>query len=269
MSETWAADLESDAWDDSEDDFDSETDDAEDARSDAIRRARARRIALARRRMGAARVRRPSAAVTGPTTPRQTVAAIRSLDLETKVGEDSLRRAIERSNRRATRATYATLASVAVDQAFDSFGDELKAHDFVRAGARIAPLMLLSPERRRPGLEGVLLDPRVIGGAVVVGIVAADKLRNRDERVDRVTVQPRIISLNGGNQVSGTFSATALSRRGAKTDVTVTFDSADPTILKVDDRNSGKFTATQAGKTKVLVTGEGGISEFFDVTVTQ
>ncbi len=266
MSEAWIEDFESDAWDEGEGDYAGEAGyDSEDARSDAIRRARARRIALARRRMAAtSRARRPSTAVTAPTTPRQTVAAIRSLDLETKVGEDSLRRALERSNRRATRATYATIASVAVDQAFDSFQEDFDGHDFVRAGLRIAPLLLLSPERRRPGLEGFVLDPRVIGGAAVVGIVAADKLRNRDDGVGTLTIQPRIISLASA---TGTFSGTVLTKRGTTKAVTLSFDSADPTVLTVDNKDTGQFTAKKAQSTKVLVTGDG-ISEFVDVTVT-
>ena len=214
MSEAWIEDFESDAWDEGEGDYAGEAGyDSEDARSDAIRRARARRIALARRRMAASsRARRPSTAVTAPTTPRQTVAAIRSLDLETKVGEDSLRRALERSNRRATRATYATIASVAVDQAFDSFEEEFDGHDFVRAGMRIAPLLLLSPERRRPGLEGFVLDPRVIGGAAVVGIVAADKLRNRDD--SRGPGHHPAAHRRPAASATGTFSGTVLTKRG-------------------------------------------------------
>lgn len=262
MSEALGESFESEAWDEGA--FDSDAYDSEDARSDAIRRARARRIALARRRMAPVGVRRPSTAVTSTATPRQTVAAIRNLDLRTKVGEDSLRVALERSNRRATRATYATIASVAVDQAFDSFEDEFEDHDFVRAGLRLAPLLLLSPQRRRPGLEGFVLDPRVMAGAAVVGIVAANKLRDRDDSVDRVVVEPLIVSLAG--TPSGSFSGKAFTRSGAEVDVKFTFDSADPATLMVD-KNTGTFTAKKAGPTKVLVTGDRGISQFVDVIV--
>jgi hypothetical protein len=269
MSTAWMEDLETEGYDDSEGEYDSEAeydsegeDDSEDARSDARRRrARARRVALARRRMITARGRRPSTAVAPTSTPRQTVAAIRNLDLETKVGEDSLRQALERSNRRATRATYATVASVAVDQAFESFDSDFSGHEFVKAGLRFAPLLLLSPQRKRPGLEGFALDPRVIGGAAIIGIVAADKLRDRDDSVDSVTISPRTISRAGGGS---TFAVIARDKKGRTvSDSEVSLESTDPTKLGLTGR---AFTPNAVGSVDIKVTA-GKFSDFIPVTV--
>ena len=108
----------------------------EESRSDRRRRERQRQAMLERQRQRQARKRQARCAATatarqragqsprrGPS-PRQTIRAVRSLDLETKVGLDSLRRAVEESNRRANRATWAAVAGTAVDQGLDSFDDE-------------------------------------------------------------------------------------------------------------------------------------------------
>jgi hypothetical protein len=44
---------------------------------------------------------------------------------------------------------------------------DLAEHEFVRAGVRALPLALLSPGRKRPGLEGLALDPRFIGSRFI------------------------------------------------------------------------------------------------------
>jgi hypothetical protein len=98
---------------------------SEDARSDAQRRARARRIALARRRLATRRACNVRRTVPGrPPQPLQagTVTALRNLDLETKAGQDSRRLALDRANQQASRATYASVAGLAIDQALDTFG---------------------------------------------------------------------------------------------------------------------------------------------------
>src|SRR5262249_4708629 len=103
----------------------------EESRSARRQRERQRQIVLARQRHAQLRQQRTWAQIQRPAPPvgpgqRQAITAIRSLDLETKVGQDSLRRALEASNRRAARATWAAIASAAVDQGIDTFGDDLK-----------------------------------------------------------------------------------------------------------------------------------------------
>jgi hypothetical protein len=251
MTSPWE-DLESEAYDDSEGDYDSEADyDSEDTRADAARRARARRITLARRRMVQSRLRPspPTPMVRAPT-PRQTVAAIRNLDLETKVGEDSLRRALDQSNRRAARATWATVASVAVDQGLDSFGSTLAGHQFVRAGLRFAPLLLLSPQKRA-GFEGWILDPRVIGGAAVAGVVAAGVFHNRGSRVDNIEIAaPTLVEGD-----TGRLRAVTVDRNGNVIDNIIVWKSQDDAILSVAP--TGEFEAKSDGTALVTATGGG------------
>lgn len=214
----------------SEDDYDSESDDyeanydddGEDVRSDAIRRrrlARARRLRDQQRRAQTAVTVAPRPA---PSTARQTVAAIRNLDLQTKVGQDSLRSAIERSKRRAARANHVSIASVAIAQVLDTFESDLAGHNIVRAGLRAAPLLALPPERRRPGIEGVLLDHRVIAGAAVAGILAVDRFRKHGDHVDNIVVDRLDVDSNAG---SGTLFAVAVNNRGNDTGADVTWSS--------------------------------------------
>jgi hypothetical protein len=255
------ADYDSEA-EDYEADFEGEGEgeDFEDARSDALRRrrvARARRLRAARQRMARAQARRQPAPSPTQATPRKTVEAIRNLGLETKVGEDSLRSAIDRANRRATRATYATVAGVAIDQAFDTFDKDLAGHEFVRAGLRLAPLLLLSPQRRRPGFEGVVLDPRFIGAAAVAGLLAVDKLRDRDDDVDRMNVQTELNSSIG----SGKLPAFAVNKKGANTGQTVTFTPLSQTGFQID--KDGNFTVSKVTAETIVpvTTTAGGVSQ--------
>ena len=85
------------------------------------------------------------------------------------MGLDSLRRAVEESNRRANRATWAAVAGTAVNQGLDSFSANL-TNQYLRAGARFAPLLFLSPGKKKSGVEGFVTDPRFIGGASILGI---------------------------------------------------------------------------------------------------
>ena len=234
------------------------SDDSEATRWDADRRARARRLALARRRATQYRPAvRPTAVRT--VTPRETVTAIRELDLQTKVGNDSLRAMLERANRRARRANYVVPASLAVDQLIDTFGDDLAEHEFIRAGLRSLPLLLLSPERTKRGFEGWVLDPRVIGVAGVVAIVGAGHFRDRTGGVSRIDILDQ--SVTG----SGTLQAIATDSRGRELSEAPVFRSQDSGVL--DLRSDGTFTVKAKGRVFVTATA-GGYSHTFVVTTT-
>jgi hypothetical protein len=279
---TWLDDLDSELYDgedvDSEDygdaeDYDSEDYDSEDygdaesyearrraARARRARAVRARRIARARRNRAAARGGRPSATVVRAATPRQVASAIRNVDLESKVGDDALRRDMEQANNRASRATYAAVAGVAVNQALDTFEDNLADNDFIRAGLRFAPLLLLAPQRKRPGLEGFALDPRVIGGAAVAGIIAADKLRSG---VSKVVISPKTVTASG----SGTFTAIVLDKNANLVSGPVKWTSTDPSVLTVD-QTTGDYRVPGASRATVdVIATVKGHSETTTVTV--
>jgi hypothetical protein len=177
------------------------------------------------------------------------------------VEQDSLRRAIEESNRRATRATWAAVASATVDQGLATFSDDLKKlPPYVTAGARFAPLLLLSPQRKRGGFEGFVTDPRFVGGAGILGFAILGHLRSRPSGADQVVITSAA-SVKSGD----TLSAIALDRNGnVLTNVTIAWVSGS-SKLTVDPK-SGVVTGKSGAKGKVIAFA-GGKRDSLDVTI--
>ncbi|MFI5893993.1 hypothetical protein ACIA5D_28225 [Actinoplanes sp. NPDC051513] len=259
MTITALDDYETEDYEAEAEDYDSEGEyDGEDARSDAARRRRARRILLDRQRMGQRRRLPQPVTRPGPPTARATVAAIRNLDLKTKVGEDELRRSMDQANRRARMAGYVTATSVAVDQALDTFSDDLDGHDLIRSLIRVAPLLLLSPQRTRPGVEGYLLDPRVLGGAAVAGIAAVGAFRNRGTGVDHIEINAQASPTVGDK---GRFLAVAVDGKGRDVDTTIKWASTDTNLIRVFD--NGDFEALAPGIARVTAEAKDVRQSFF------
>jgi hypothetical protein len=267
MTSTWTDDIDSEDVDAeyegdaefSEGDFDTEGEgDGEASSAEARRRVRrAYRYNQARRRVPVAgrptgRILRPQVPGIRPALPAPTAAALQNLDLDTKVGQDKLRLALRRSNQRASRATYASIAGLAVDQALDTFGEDLEDHDLIRAGLRSLPLALLSPARKRPGLEGVLLDPRVIGLAAVAGLLTAGALRTRAEEQLTVDILPKQITASAG---TGVFRVSIRDGSGATVQKNVAWSVPDGRTLTVGP--DGSFTRIAAGDVFVTATVDG------------
>jgi hypothetical protein len=210
------------------------------------RLARQRQIMLARQRQAQMRRSRrpPSPArrrVGAPGPSQPAIRAVRSLDRETKVGLDSLRRAVEESNRRANRATLAAVAGTAVNQGLDSFSGNL-TNQYLRAGARFAPLLLLSSQKRKGGVEGFVTDPRFIGGVSILGIAL---LHNFTSTVHSVTINPPTGNVT---KASPPLTATAKDRFGTTVpNVTFTWKSSDPALV-FPPSSTGNFTLPTAGK---------------------
>src|SRR6185437_16316595 len=236
----------------------------EDARSDARRRARQRQILLARQRQ--AQSRRPVRAPQPrrPVPQRQVMTAIRSLDLDTKVELDSLRRALNEANRLAYRNAWAAEASVAASQVLDSFDTRLAPHDWAKALIRGAPTLLLAPGKpRRPGLEGVLFDPRVAGGVALAGIWAIGHFRGQSQGVADIRIaNPSPLASGSG----GTFSAIPVDSHGRTVTATITWSSDTPDVLQVN-ATTGQYTAGDAGTANVTAAADN-VSVPFSVTVT-
>lgn len=141
----------------------------------AAQRRRRIRAEVARRQQQQERARlrgRPSVTARRSPTPRQAVTAIRNVELNARVREDALSRAIADHARRADRAALATAASVAFGQLVDSFPGAVR-NDFLRAGFRFAPMLLLAPHKHGTGPGALLRDPRVACGVVITGLVVA------------------------------------------------------------------------------------------------
>jgi hypothetical protein len=230
----------------------------EESRSERRRRERQRQIMLARQRQAQVRRQRQPPTRVSSAAPPQAIRAIRSLDLETKVGQDSLRRALEESNRRATRATWAAVASAAVDQGLDSFSTDLGNHEYIKAGARFAPLLFLSPEKTRRGVEGFVTDPRVLGGAAILGIALLGNFRNKTESVARASIVPPTgaIVAPAAATANGTINATALDRHGNPVSPQPAFSwsSDNPDVLGFPNPSVGTYTLTAGNTGKVTIT---------------
>jgi hypothetical protein len=252
----------------------------EESRSARRRRERQRQIMLARQRQAELRRRQPPARVARPARPagpppRQTITAIRSLDLETKVSLDSLRRTLEESNRRAARATWAAVAGAAVDQGIDSFNTDLGGHEYVKAGARFAPLLFLSPEKTRSGVEGFVTDPRVIGGAAILGIALLGTWRTKSATTARVSIvsPPGTVTAPPAAGIAAplSFNAQALDRNGNPVSPQPTFawTSDTPSVLSPASTSDGNFAVQPGSKGKVTITvWAAGFSDQVKVRVT-
>jgi hypothetical protein len=287
MSETWPDAIDTEEYDDiGEGIYDSEDAEAdneefgEESRSARRRRERQRQIVaernrnrqLQQRRQRLAEQRQQRIAPRQGQAPaaeagrRQATAPVRSLDLETSVRLDALRRAVEESNRRANRATWAAVAGTTVDQGLDSFSANV-TNQYVRAGARFAPLLLLSPAKKRSGVEGLLTDPRLIGAASILGITL---LHGFTGSAHTVTIDDPPSDELGMN---GTFDATAKDRLGnALSNAKFEWNSDKPWCLNFRDKSKGAFTLGPDEFTKesvkITVTA-GGVSTSMNVLVTK
>jgi hypothetical protein len=237
------------------------------------RLARQRQIMLARQRQAQLRrlrrpplpARRPAGA---PRPSRPAIRAVRSLDLETKVGLDSLRRAVEESNRRANQANWAAVAGVAVNQGLDSFAPNL-TNQYVRAGARFAPLLLLSPGKKRGGAQGFVTDPRIIGGASILGIAL---LHNFTSGVHGILITPPAPPVSVTSPPSTrTLVATAKDRLGTNVPkVLFNWVSLDPTkgtFTNAMPSETGDFQAIAPGSVVVEATAPNGVKGTLPLTI--
>ena len=258
----------SDLYDESEegdqDDLEGEEsyDDSEDEESRAWRRRRrARRIALARRRQALARARARARRRTlerREPAARSTAAAIRTVDLESKVADDSIRRELAAQRSRSTRSEYATVASLAVNQFVESFNQP--ANVFAKAALRASPLLLLSPQSRGRGVQSVIADPRVIGGVALLGLTFLGQQR------DKATIEvagPSVLAV--GDTVR--FAAQVLSTAGAVIPGrVVSWETSDVAVATVTP--AGDVTATGRGAVFIIAKSDGLPDKRVSLTVT-
>ena len=247
-------DAEAEAYDDSESEY------GDDSRTTAARRrrqqAQQRRVTLARRRQAMSRARalppaRPGTAVAPVAAQRQTVAAIRNLDLETKVQEDNVRTALAAQNKRMSRSEYAAVVGAATNQFIESF--DAPDNPFFKAGLRFAPLLLLSPQKRGTGFESVVRDPRVIGLAAVAAITFAGDQRNRGSQASDINIQASAeLDVASG---ADTFFADVVDSRGRVVAGNVTWASGNPAIASIDA--NGNVTPLSEGTVAITATFDG------------
>ncbi len=138
-----------------------------------------------------------------------------------------------------SRSEYAAVAGLAVNQFVESFDQPENA--YARAALRFAPLLLLSPQTRGSGMERFVYDPRVIGGAAVLGITFFGEKRN-EARLELAGAPELTV---GASPVP--FAAQVLSSKGeVLPGRTVRWESSDPTVAEIN-AVTGEVTARKPG----------------------
>lgn len=277
---TWLGETDTEAWEsddsdadglfdtDVESDFDSEAYDSE-SRTSRARRARQRRAALAQRKQALAQA-RSRALVRGaarpPTTAgpaqRAAASAIRTLDLENKVQEDTFRTAFAAQSKRLSRAEYAAVAGAAVNQFIESF--KTPDNVYAKAALRFSPLLLLAPQRRGAGFEGLIKDPRVIGGAAVAALVFLGEKQNLFKKARGIKIYPPSPVVKKGTPLQ--LIADVVDDRGNRLPgETVTWKSENDKVATIDA--AGVITGFTLDKVLITAT-SGDIVERVYVEVT-
>jgi hypothetical protein len=167
------------------------------------------------------------------------------------------------------------VAGAAVDQGIDSFNTDLGGHEYVKAGARFAPLLFLSPEKTRSGVEGFVTDPRVIGGAAILGIALLGTWRTKSATTARVSIvsPPGTVTAPPAAGIAAplSFNAQALDRNGNPVSPQPTFawTSDTPSVLSPASTSDGNFAVQPGSKGKVTITvWAAGFSDQVKVRVT-
>lgn len=157
------------------------------------------------------------------------------------------------------RSEYAAVAGLAVNQFIESFNQP--ENEYARAALRFAPLLLLAPQRRGRGFESFVYDPRVMGGAAVLGITFLGQQRSRAA----IVVAARSELPAGGPATQ--FSAQVLSSRGeALAGRVIRWESTDPSVATVDA--NGNVTPIKTGAVFIVVSAEGMPTQRVPLVVT-
>jgi hypothetical protein len=261
-------DMDAEEWGDDED-FDAYGDPEASNRDTRKRRtqARQRRVDLARRRQAQSRargttpVRRPA---TPAVTQRATESAIRTLDLENKVAQDTFRSTNVAADKRMSRAEYSAVASAAVAQFIETFNTP--QNDIAKAALRFAPLLLLAPQKKGTGIESYSRDPRVLGLAAVGTIVLIGEVRKKGDTGNQVRISGPAQLTEG---TSATFFADVLDGNGnVVNDVTVTWEAEPAAVATVNPTSGPTTTVTAVAAGNAAITARAGkLIQRFQLTV--
>jgi len=247
MSGLFPEDLEYDeAFDDAEAYDDSEGyDDAEASRAAQARSRRALAMRRARLRASSRRV----TSLPSATPPRAAVvSAVKELDLQSQVQQDTLRSVVASQGRKLDRANLATVSTLLIGEAFRTFGTP--SNEFVRVGLQASPLLLLSPGRSRRGIEGIVRHPAFYGGVGALGLAFIGNQRKRDTEVRTVRVLgPTQLEMG----VTDSFVAEVLDGDGKPSTVVPTWASLNEAAATID-KVTGIVTPHSRGGTVITAT---------------
>jgi hypothetical protein len=255
------------------------------ASGDDARRRRQRQIMLARRQAQVRPAARPPAPAPPRAVPATTTQAVRAanqavravsddvlaLDLDTKAAMRRIRRELDEANRMGYRNAIVAEASIAASQALDSFHEDLKPHDWARALIRVAPTVAIATKRKKPGFEGILLDPRLFGSAVIASLFLVGHFRNQSHGVTTVQVTyTGPLTAAAGENHTAQLTAIALDKAGNSVpDASYTYQPTTAGFFSISESNPGVVTLTGvAAGTTWLTVSSAGKSDGVWVTVT-
>jgi hypothetical protein len=255
MSSMFPEDLDTeyeDAYDDAERYDDSEAyDDSESAASRA-RRRRAR--ALAARRRAAAR--RPSTLPASrlPATapPRAVVSAVKELDLQSQVQQDTLRSALAAQNKKFERLGLLNAATLLIGEGLRAFGTP--DNNVLRVLIQTSPLLLTPPGQSRPGFEGLIRHPALYGGVGALGLAFIADQRQRGSSVQTINVLGPTQLTVGKEDV---FVADVLDARGKPSTVTATWQSDNIAVADINATTGRVKAGTNPGVAIIKVSAGG------------
>jgi hypothetical protein len=175
---------------------------------------------------------------------RENRAAIRNVDLNTKVQEDISRSRFVTQAKRIDSNEYAIAASKIVDE-FREQGSSLFQNKILKTALPLAPLLLLKPRKKGSGFQSFISDPRVLGSVLTAGVALFHDYQDKTE----VTVKPETATVAASADVQ--LAAIARDRKGQPIipQPSITWTSLDPNIASVDAK--GKVTGVAAGSTLV------------------
>jgi hypothetical protein len=136
----------------------------------------------------------------------------------------------------------------------------------VSAAIRWAPSLLLSGSKRRPGIEGFLLSPPVIAGAVVAGIAISGHFLGAQQGVHRVEVADPGREIITGDE--GTLTAIAFDRSGRVLPTVALTFASQKGFLTITNASTGAYKAgDKEGQDFVTATTADGVQGVTVVTV--
>jgi hypothetical protein len=159
---------------------------------------------------------------------------------------------------------YSALLSIVGNQALATYDTSLGSHQAVSAAIRWAPSLLLSSSKSRPGIEGFLLSPPVIAGAVVAGIAVSGHFINTSQGAQSISIgNPGPITAGS----SGAMTGVALDRHSQPLPSVGLTWSSQKGLLTFTNAATGAYTAgSGAGQDFVTASGGGATNGIF-VTV--
>lgn len=191
-------------------------------------------------------------------------AAIKTVDLSNRVQTDRVGRALSVQNGRIKGNEYALASTKIVDELKERFPDLLKNNEVLKTALPLAPLLFLKPSKSRPGIEGIISDPRVWGPLLTVGAALFSQSRG-GQNAEELSVTPAAFTLNATDTVPLRAAAKDRNGRILSEQPNLTWESSNNAVATVDEK--GLVKGVSAGTVLITATVEN-TSVLESVTIT-